>query len=92
VNCFTTITVAKILNSRDYALILGIPGTGKSTVTAAIIRTLVAMGKTVLLILYTHLAVDSILLKLLKDVIFDILRLGNLDKVSLSGVLPFTVF
>jgi DNA replication ATP-dependent helicase Dna2 len=75
--------VAKVLNARDYALILGMPGTGKTTVTAAIIRTLVAMGKTVLLTSYTHSAVDTILLKLVNDVNFDILRLGNLDKVSL---------
>ncbi|KAK0450380.1 DNA replication factor Dna2-domain-containing protein, partial [Desarmillaria tabescens] len=70
----------KVLSAEDYALILGMPGTGKTTVVASIIKTVVAMGKTVLLTSYTHSAVDNILLKL-KDVDFGILRLGNTDKV-----------
>ncbi|GLB41287.1 putative DNA replication factor Dna2 [Lyophyllum shimeji] len=70
----------KVLSAHDYALILGMPGTGKTTVIAAMIKTLVAMGKTVLLTSYTHSAVDTILAKLL-DADFRILRLGNLDKI-----------
>jgi DNA replication ATP-dependent helicase Dna2 len=69
------------LTAQDYALILGMPGTGKTTVIAAIIKALVAMGKTILLTSYTHSAVDTILSKLL-DTDFGILRLGNLDKVG----------
>ena len=76
--------ITKVLSARDYALILGMPGTGKTTVTAAIIRTLLRMGKTVLLTSYTHSAVDTILLKLAGEVRFGILRLGNLDKVCHS--------
>ncbi|KAF9804281.1 hypothetical protein IEO21_09435 [Rhodonia placenta] len=73
--------VTKVLSAQDYALILGMPGTGKTTVIAAIIQKLVDIGKTVLLASYTHSAVDTILLKL-KDVAdFGILRLGNLDKI-----------
>ncbi|KAF5357379.1 hypothetical protein D9758_005868 [Tetrapyrgos nigripes] len=73
--------VDKILRADDYALILGMPGTGKTTVIVAVIKALVEMGKTVLLTSYTHSAVDTILLKL-KDVSdFGILRLGNTDKV-----------
>lgn len=71
------------LSARDYALILGMPGTGKTTVVAALIRAIVAMGKTVLLTSYTHSAVDTILLKL-QDADFGILRLGNIDKACLS--------
>ena len=70
-----------VLSADDYALILGMPGTGKTTVIAALIRTFVGMGKTVLLTSYTHSAVDTILLKL-KDDDYGILRLGNVDKVS----------
>ncbi|KAG6828441.1 hypothetical protein H0H92_007968 [Tricholoma furcatifolium] len=70
----------KVLSAQDYALILGMPGTGKTTVIAAMIKTLVAMGKTVLLTSYTHSAVDTILAKLL-DADFSILRLGNVDKI-----------
>ncbi|KAJ7761485.1 DNA replication factor Dna2-domain-containing protein [Mycena maculata] len=71
----------KVLAAQDYAMILGMPGTGKTTVIAAIIKVLVAMGKTVLLTSYTHSAVDTILLKLKDKVDFSILRIGNVDKV-----------
>ncbi|KAG6382086.1 Dna2-domain-containing protein [Boletus reticuloceps] len=72
--------MTRALSANDYALILGMPGTGKTTVIAALIRTFVATGKTVLLASYTHSAVDTILLKL-KDDDYSILRLGNVDKV-----------
>ncbi|KAJ7134639.1 Dna2-domain-containing protein [Mycena epipterygia] len=71
----------KVLAAQDYAMILGMPGTGKTTVIAAIIKVLVAMGKTVLLTSYTHSAVDTILLKLKEKADFSILRIGNVDKV-----------
>ena len=74
--------VRRVLLAEDYALILGMPGTGKTTVIAALIRCLVLLGKTVLLTSYTHSAVDNILLKLKDGVDFRILRLGNVDKVS----------
>jgi DNA replication ATP-dependent helicase Dna2 len=54
----------KVLSAEDYALILGMPGTGKTTVIAALIKELVARDKTVLLTSYTHSAVDTILMKL----------------------------
>ncbi|KAI0635451.1 Dna2-domain-containing protein [Trametes polyzona] len=72
--------VDKVLRAQDYALVLGMPGTGKTTVIAAIIQELVRAGKTVLLTSYTHSAVDTILSKL-DDATFGILRLGNLDKI-----------
>jgi DNA replication ATP-dependent helicase Dna2 len=69
-----------VLKAQDYALILGMPGTGKTTTIAEIIVALVAQKKSVLLTSYTHSAVDNILLKLLgRDV--NILRLGNQEKV-----------
>lgn len=73
--------MTRVLSANDYALILGMPGTGKTTVIAALIRTFVATGKTVLLASYTHSAVDTILLKLMEDD-YSILRLGNVDKVG----------
>lgn len=72
--------IEKALCAHDYALILGMPGTGKTTVVAALIRALAEMGKTVLLTSYTHSAVDTILRKL-KGVDFGVLRVGNPDKV-----------
>ncbi|KAL5490161.1 DNA2 [Sanghuangporus weigelae] len=73
--------VEHVLQARDYALILGMPGTGKTTTVAHMIRMMVEMGKTVLLTSYTHSAVDTILLKLKNLASFEILRLGNKDKV-----------
>ncbi|KZO94575.1 Dna2-domain-containing protein [Calocera viscosa TUFC12733] len=72
--------IAKVAAAKDYALILGMPGTGKTSTIAEIIRMLVRQGKTVLLTSYTHSAVDTILLRL-GEVEFDVLRLGNTDKV-----------
>jgi DNA replication ATP-dependent helicase Dna2 len=73
--------VNKVLTAQDYALILGMPGTGKTTTIGQVIKALTDRGKTVLLTSYTHSAVDNILLKI-KDLDINILRLGNPDKVS----------
>lgn len=56
------------------------PGTGKTTTIAHIIRALVNQGKSVLLTSYTHTAVDNILLKIRNDNI-DILRIGSGAKI-----------
>lgn len=74
-----------VLTAKDYALILGLPGTGKTTTTAEIVKALVARGKSVLLTSYTHSAVDTILMKL-ANAEFGMLRLGNIDKVSRKEV------
>lgn len=73
--------IQKVMSAEDYALVLGMPGTGKTTTIAHIIRALVSQGKSVLLTSYTHTAVDNILLKL-KDDDIPILRLGSIAKVS----------
>ena len=72
--------IEKVMSAKDYALVLGMPGTGKTTTIAHIIRALVAQGKSVLLTSYTHTAVDNILLKLRDDGI-GIFRLGAVAKV-----------
>lgn len=72
--------VEKVMSAQDYALVLGMPGTGKTTTIAHIIRALVLQGKSVLLTSYTHTAVDNILLKIRDDNI-PILRLGAPSKV-----------
>ena len=72
--------IEKVMSAEDYALVLGMPGTGKTTTITHIIRALTAQGKSVLLTSYTHSAVDNILLKLKTDNI-DILRLGTAAKV-----------
>jgi len=72
--------IEKVMTAEDYALVLGMPGTGKTSTIAHIIRALVAQGKSVLLASYTHTAVDNILLKIRHDHI-GILRLGAVAKV-----------
>jgi DNA replication ATP-dependent helicase Dna2 len=73
--------IQKVMSAQDYALVLGMPGTGKTTTIAHIIRALVSQGKSVLLTSYTHTAVDNILLKLKGDDI-PILRLGSVAKIN----------
>lgn len=81
--------IGKVMSANHYALVLGMPGTGKTTTIAHIIRALTAMGKSVLLTSYTHTAVDNILLKLRPPLSpsgtqnrpISILRLGALAKI-----------
>lgn len=72
--------IEKVMSAKDYALVLGMPGTGKTTTIAHIIRALVSQGKSVLLTSYTHTAVDNILLKI-RHAGIGILRLGATAKV-----------
>ncbi|XP_044716214.1 DNA replication factor dna2 domain-containing protein [Hirsutella rhossiliensis] len=72
--------IEKVMSAQDYALVLGMPGTGKTTTIAHIIRALTSQGKSVLLTSHTHTAVDNILIKL-KSAKIPILRLGAPAKV-----------
>ena len=54
----------RCLSAQDYVMILGMPGTGKTTAIACLAKVLVILGKSVLITSYTHTAVDNILLKL----------------------------
>lgn len=79
----------KVVQARDYALILGMPGTGKTTTTAEIIKYLVSIGKSVLVTAYTHTALDNVLCKVRENGL-DVLRLGNVQRVmpSLRDCVP----
>ncbi|KAJ8416071.1 hypothetical protein AAFF_G00380930 [Aldrovandia affinis] len=78
----------KVLLSKDYTLIVGMPGTGKTTTICTLVRILHACGFTVLVTSYTHSAVDNILLKL-KRYKIGFLRLGQVQKVH-PDIVPFT--
>nr|XP_020445477.1 DNA replication ATP-dependent helicase/nuclease DNA2 isoform X2 [Monopterus albus] len=78
----------KVLLSKDYTLIVGMPGTGKTTTVCTLVRILHACGFSVLLTSYTHSAVDNILLKL-KRFSVGFLRLGQGQKVH-PDILPYT--
>jgi DNA replication ATP-dependent helicase Dna2 len=56
--------VDSALTARDYSMIQGLPGTGKTSTIAFVTRLLVAHGKRVLITSYTNSAVDNVLLKL----------------------------
>lgn len=87
----TTLSLCKLLNlnpdqnkamswarrAQDYLLVLGMPGTGKSTTLAAIILSFVKEGKSVLLCSYTNAAVDNVLIILLQLNFTDFIRLGR---------------
>ncbi|GBG86492.1 hypothetical protein CBR_g41486 [Chara braunii] len=70
--------ILKILGARDYALILGMPGTGKTTTIVHLVMALLACGKSILLSSYTNSAVDNILIKLRSKGV-DFLRVGRQD-------------
>ncbi|KAK7202981.1 DNA replication factor Dna2-domain-containing protein [Myxozyma melibiosi] len=73
--------VKHVLAAEDYALIMGMPGTGKTTTIVRVIEAILAQKKSILLASYTHTAVDNILLKI-KSSASSILRLGPVGKVS----------
>ncbi|KAH0623512.1 hypothetical protein JD844_006339 [Phrynosoma platyrhinos] len=70
----------QVLLSKDYTLIVGMPGTGKTTTICALVRILYACGFSVLLTSFTHTAVDNILLKLARFKV-GFLRLGRVQKI-----------
>lgn len=75
-----TMALNKVFSAENYALILGMPGTGKSTIIVEMVRRIVEEGKTVLLTSYTNSAVDNILLKIVEKMgdneKFKFLRIG----------------
>lgn len=70
--------VERALTAQDYTLVLGMPGTGKSTTVAMLVRILLELGQSVLLCSYTHSAVDTIVAKLL-DV--PVVRIGPYHRI-----------
>ena len=82
-------SIKHVLAANDYALILGMPGTGKTTTIAHIVATLVNQGKRILLTSYTHSAIDNLLLKLL-DLNISFLRLGKENRIH-PDILPYTL-
>lgn len=87
--------VEAVSRMEDYCLILGMPGTGKTTVISSIIDCMIKSGKSVLISSHTHSAVDNICEKLIKTAErkkeeLPLLRVGNPSKVS-TAVRPFSL-
>ena len=77
--------VVTCLDSERVALLLGVPGAGKTTVIVFILRCVVAMNKRVLLTSYTHTAVDTVLRKCPAAVRSRTARLRSGNSVQIDG-------
>ncbi|CAA0842768.1 DNA replication helicase- putative [Striga hermonthica] len=72
--------ILKILTAKDYALVLGMPGTGKTSTMVHAVKALLTRGSSILLTSYTNSAVDNLLIKLKAQGI-DFIRLGRYETV-----------
>ncbi|WJX81359.1 DNA helicase [Trifolium repens] len=68
--------ILKILVAKDYALILGMPGTGKTSTMVHAVKALLIRGTSILLTAFTNSAVDNLLIKLKAQGI-DFVRVGR---------------
>ena len=79
---FQRAAVKRVIESRDYLLILGMPGTGKTTTLAFAIQYLVKiLGRSVLISSHTHSAIDHIALKLQESNV-PLVRVGNETRID----------
>lgn len=72
--------IVKILTAKDYTLILGMPGTGKTSTMVHAVKALLMRGASILLTSYTNSAVDNLLIKL-KNQGIDFVRIGRPEVV-----------
>jgi DNA replication ATP-dependent helicase Dna2 len=79
--------VRRILQMEDYALLLGLPGTGKTSTLSLVVRMMIARGQKVLLTSFTHSAVDGLLGKLSEAGlgVDQVLRIGAASYVHSSS-------
>lgn len=70
------------ISTPDYSLVLGPPGTGKTTVILSWVRYFVGKGKRILVTSQNNKAVDNVLERLMEEPEFNCLRIGNENKVS----------
>ncbi|KAK1860775.1 hypothetical protein I4F81_003362 [Pyropia yezoensis] len=84
----------RVATARDYALLQGRPGAGKTTVVAALLAAAATAGLSVLLTAYTHAAVDNVLERLLQQggaAAPRFVRLApRVDLVDVPAVVPYT--
>lgn len=82
-------SIQKILAAKDYALILGMPGTGKTSTMVHAVKALLMRGSSILLTSYTNLAIDTLLIKLKNEGI-DFVRIGRREAVH-SDILEYCI-
>ncbi|MCY3412092.1 MAG: AAA family ATPase [Candidatus Heimdallarchaeota archaeon] len=76
--------VLTAINTPDYAILEGPPGSGKTTAITELIYQLVKRKKRILMVASTHVAVDNVLEKLIED-------LGNPELVMNNGIVPLRI-
>ncbi len=74
----------KGVSSKDYTLVLGPPGTGKTTVIINWVRAMVENGLRILVTSQNNKAVDNVLERLVEQDGVKCIRLGNENKVTSS--------
>ncbi|KAM3964002.1 LOW QUALITY PROTEIN: DNA replication helicase/nuclease 2 [Aphomia sociella] len=72
--------VLKALSANDYALLQGLPGTGKTQTISVLIQMLVGLKQRVLVTAHTHSAVDTVLCRLPTSI--QVMRLGSEARVA----------
>ncbi|GBP65927.1 hypothetical protein EVAR_89420_1 [Eumeta japonica] len=78
--------VLRAIAAKDYALLQGLPGTGKTQTISVLIQMLMALKQCVLVTAHTHSAVDNVLSRL--PTTLKILRLGTSSRVA-PAIQPF---
>ncbi|XP_014751083.1 DNA replication ATP-dependent helicase/nuclease DNA2 isoform X2 [Brachypodium distachyon] len=73
-------SLQKILAAKDYALILGMPGTGKTYTMVHAVKSFLRRGESILLTSYTNSAIDNLLMKLKSEGV-DFIRIGRHEAV-----------
>ncbi|KAM9980548.1 hypothetical protein ACTFIY_002867 [Dictyostelium cf. discoideum] len=84
--------IIKTLSAKDYSLIHGMPGTGKTTLVISLIHILWRLGKKVLITSFTHTSLDHLLLKFNKQYpMIEMLRVASsLNQID-SSLHKFTL-
>ncbi|XP_022831974.1 DNA replication ATP-dependent helicase/nuclease DNA2 [Spodoptera litura] len=72
--------VLKAIAAKDYALMKGLPGTGKTQTISVLIQMLVALKQRVLVTAHTHSAVDTVLSRLPTSL--RVMRLGSRARLA----------
>ncbi|HYA98990.1 MAG TPA: AAA domain-containing protein [Ktedonobacteraceae bacterium] len=81
-NLEQNLAVVRAMQMRDYLLIHGPPGTGKTSVIAEIVKRFSMQGQRVMLAAFTNQAVDNMLKRLSAEGILGFMRLGSARNVD----------